>query len=101
MDSLRFTPSELQHWGSSLKGISELQVGSEVSGNKWELGDSFLLDRKADRGYCPFSEPSPHDAISDTPSTQLRLFAPPWRFLKILFHPTYRPTQTVNGDSSI
>ena len=32
--AIRFTPSDLQHWGSSLKCISGIQGGTEVSGIK-------------------------------------------------------------------
>ena len=58
-DLLRFTPSELQHWGSSLKGTSGIQGGAGVSGIKVKGGDSFLPGRKAGRGHFPFLNP-PH-----------------------------------------
>ena len=35
---LRFTPSELQHWGRSLKGTSGIQKGNEGSGKKVRAG---------------------------------------------------------------
>ena len=38
MDLLRLTPSELQHWGSSLKGTSGIQGETEVSGIKARAG---------------------------------------------------------------
>ena len=47
---LRFTLSELQHQGSSLKGTSGIQGETEVSGIK------------ASRGHCPFSKFSLHGA---------------------------------------
>ena len=34
MDLLSFTPSELQHQGSSLKDTSDIQEGTKVSGIK-------------------------------------------------------------------
>ena len=34
MDLLSLTPSELQHWGSCLKGTSSIRGGTEVSGIK-------------------------------------------------------------------
>ena len=34
MDLLRLTPSELHHWGSSLKGTRGIQVETEESGVK-------------------------------------------------------------------
>ena len=76
----RLTPSEFQHWGSSLKGTSSIQGGAEVS------------DIKASRGHCPFSKLPPHSwqagALSETPSTWLTLFDPPWISPGIPFHPT-------------
>ena len=47
---LRLIPSELQHQGSSLKGTSDRQGETEVSGIK------------ASRGHCPFAKPSPNRA---------------------------------------
>ena len=85
------TPSELQHRSSSLKSSHGIWGETEVSGIK------------ASRGHCPFSKPSPHRllesqiwhqlAISETPSTWLILFGPPWRSPETLPHPTYRLTQ--------
>ena len=42
MNLLRFTPSELQHWSSSLKGTSGRQRGTEVSGIKARAGGTAL-----------------------------------------------------------
>ena len=82
IDFLTLTPSELQHWGSSLKGTSGIREELKHLASRQELKDSFLPDRKAGRGYCPFSEHSttpPHPppctepqslqagAISETP----------------------------------
>ena len=38
MDLLRLNPSELQHWGNSLKGNSGMQGGTEVSNIKVKAG---------------------------------------------------------------
>ena len=38
MDLLRLTPFELQHWGSSLKDTSGIQIGTGVSGIKAGAG---------------------------------------------------------------
>ena len=54
--AIRFTPSDLQHWGSSLKCNSGIQGGTEVSGIKAGAGGQ-LSPRKVGRGHCPFSEP--------------------------------------------
>ena len=47
---LRFTPSELQHLGSSLKGTSVIQRETEV------------FSIMASRGHCPFAKPSTNRA---------------------------------------
>ena len=47
---LKLTPSELQHWGDSLKDTSGTQGRTEVSC----IG--------ARRGHCPFSKPFPNTA---------------------------------------
>ncbi|KAF6095163.1 hypothetical protein HJG60_012130 [Phyllostomus discolor] len=56
---LRLTLSELQHWGSSLKGTSGVQGENEVSGIK------------VTRGSCPFFKPSPHRASKCVPYLRL------------------------------
>ena len=56
---LRLMPSEIQHWGGSLKGTSGTQGETEVSGI-W-----------ASRGYCLFAEPSNHRANSLVPYLSL------------------------------
>ena len=43
---LRLTPSELQHWGSSLKGTSGIQGGTEVSDIKAEAGGQLFPRQK-------------------------------------------------------
>ena len=58
---LRLMPSEIQHWGGSLKGTSGTQGETEVSGI-W-----------ASRGYCLFAEPSPHRAGRLVPNLILHL----------------------------
>ena len=84
---LRPTPSELQHWGSSLKGTSGTH---RETGSVWHQGTH----------HCPSSKPSPHTAgkhaISETPSTWLTLFDLPWRSLEtassnLSAHPGYFP----------
>ena len=74
-DLLILTPSELQHWGSSLKGPSGVQEELKCLAARQELGNSFLSDRKVGRDHCPFSKPSPTEphrpqagALSETPS---------------------------------
>ena len=42
MNLLRLTPSELQHWGSSLKGTNGIQGELKCLASRQELGDSFL-----------------------------------------------------------
>ena len=54
-DGVSLTPSELERWGSSLKGTSGIQGRSEVSGIKVGAGG-----QKGGRDHCSFSEPSPH-----------------------------------------
>ena len=61
-DLLRHTPSELQKWGSSLKGTSVIHGETECLPSRWELWDSFLPERKVGRCHCLFSEPSHHRA---------------------------------------
>ena len=58
---LRPTPSELQHWGSSLKGTSGTHG---ETGSVWHQGTH----------NCPFSKPSPHRAGKRVP--YLRLHQP-------------------------
>ena len=53
MDLLRLPPYVLQHWGSSLKGTSGMQEGTEMSGIKARAGGSFLPDRKGFRATEP------------------------------------------------
>ena len=60
MDSLRLILSELQHQDSSLKGTTGIQGGTEVSGIKAGAERQYSPDRNVGKGYCPFSEPSPH-----------------------------------------
>ena len=43
MDLLRLPPYELQHWGSSLKGTSGMQEGTEMSGIKARAGRQLFL----------------------------------------------------------
>ena len=38
MDLLALTPSELQHWASSLKSTRDIQGGSEFSGIRMRVG---------------------------------------------------------------
>ena len=83
---VRIAPSELQHQGSRLKGMSGTQGESEVSGIR------------VSRDHCPFAEPSPQrasrlGAISETTSTWLTLCDPPQRSMEALSHPTYGTTQ--------
>ena len=108
MNLLRLTPSDLQHQGSSLKGTSGIQGGTEVSGIKAGAGGSFLTDRKVGRGHCPFLNPLPTkpeswqvNAISETISTWLTMFAPPRRSPETLSYPTYGPIQTINHEFSM
>ena len=53
MDLLRLTPSELQHWGSSLKGTSDIGGGTEVSGVKVRAGGQLSPRQKG--GQRPLS----------------------------------------------
>ena len=63
MNLLTLTPSELQHWESSLKCSDGIQGGAYVSGIKARAGGSFLPDRKVDRAT------ELAGAISETPPT--------------------------------
>ena len=85
MDLLRLTASELQHQGSSLKGISGIQGGTDVYDVQVRAGVqlSHCTDRWAE-AIISFMNPPPTeplswqvDAISETPSTLLTLFALP------------------------
>ena len=76
MDSVRFTSSELQHQGSSLKGTSVIQGEIQVTGIKVRAGDSFLLDGKVGTGHCLFSEPSTHRGTEPQSQLYLRLHQP-------------------------
>ena len=53
MDLLRLAHSELQHWGSSLKGTSGIQGGTEVSGVKVGAGGELSPRQKG--GQRPLS----------------------------------------------
>ena len=74
--------------------------GLKYLASRWELQDSLLPDRKAGRGHCPFSEPSPTEpqnqqagVVSQTPSTWLTLFSLLWRSPETLYRPSYQSTQ--------
>ena len=79
--------------------------------HQWYTGRNWSAWDQAGRGHCPFSEPSPHrttesqsqevDAISETSSTWLTLFALLWISLEALSHSSYRHTHAVNSDFSI
>ena len=56
---LKVTPSKLQYWGSSLKGTSDIQGETEVSGIK------------ESKGHCPFAKLSPHRADKLVPYLRL------------------------------
>ena len=56
---LRITPTELQHWGGSLKGTCGVNGETEVSG------------MKLSRGHCPFAKPSPQTAGKLVPYQRL------------------------------
>ena len=59
-DLLRLIPSELQHQNS--KPPVAYRGELKYLASRREVGDSFLLVRKAGRGHCPFSELSAHKA---------------------------------------
>ena len=50
MDLLRLPPYVLQHWGSSLKGTSGMQEGTEMSGIKARAGGQHFSTQQVDRG---------------------------------------------------
>ena len=80
----RFSPSELQHYGSSLKGTRSILGETEVPGIKVNIG------------LCPFSKPPQSwqaSTISETTSTLLKLFDLLWRSPETPLHPTCRPTK--------
>ena len=59
-DLLGLTPSELQHQGSRLKGITDIGGGTELSSiNVKKLGSSFLTDKSAEEATVPFLSPAP------------------------------------------
>ena len=81
-DLLRLTPSEIQHWGSSLKGTSGIQRRSEVSGIKASAGGQLSPRQKG--GQRPLSlfwtfPPQSHRAGRMVP--YLRLHQPGWHCL--------------------
>ena len=85
MDLPRLTPSELQHWDSSLKSTDGIWGGTKVSGIRVRSGGQLSQMRKVGRGHGSFSEPSPKRATepavkgqSKTPSIWLTWFVPPW-----------------------
>ena len=83
---LRLTPSELQHWGSSLKGTSGVQGETEVSGIR------------VSRGYYSFSKPCPHRASKLVP--YLTLHQPGYHCLTCLGDPqTLHLTQFMDPPS--
>ena len=59
LNLLRCIPSEVQHWGSYLKGTSDIREELKFLASERELGDSFLPDRKVGGGHCAFFEPFP------------------------------------------
>ena len=54
MDLLRLIPSELQHQGSSLKGTSDIQGGTEVSGINVRAGEQLFLRQKGEQRLLSF-----------------------------------------------
>ena len=83
---LRLTPSELQHRGSSVKGTSGIWKETEASGIKARAGGQLFHRQKGRQRHMSFFYPSTAESqswqaggISETPSTWLTLFAPPWK----------------------
>ena len=79
---------------------------SGIKAGSW--GKAFFQTERQAEAIVPFLSPSPTEpqsqqvgAITETPSTWLTLFAPPWRSPETPSHPTYGATQTVNHDLSI
>ena len=61
MDLLRLTCSELQHWGSSLKGSWNIQEGTEVSGTRASAGGTaFYQAEVLVEATVPFLSHPPH-----------------------------------------
>ena len=75
MNLLRLTSSELQCWGSRLKGTRDIRGKLNYLIWGWGLwGGSFLPERSAGRGHYSFAEPPPNRASSRMP--YLRLHQP-------------------------
>ena len=77
---LRLAPSQLQHWGGSLKETSGIQGETEVSG----IGESRGLSTRHHRA----SKLVPYLTLYHPP--WLSLCDPPWRSTETLSHPIYR-----------
>ena len=82
MDLYGLTPSELQCWGSSVKGARGIRLGTELSGIGARAGGQLSPRQSAGKATVPFISPLPRElaggAIHETPSTWLTLFALPW-----------------------
>ena len=55
----RLTPSELQHWGSSLKGTSGTQGGTEMSRISNFKGTAFFQTERQAKAIVSFLNPPP------------------------------------------
>ena len=53
--------------GKQIKRHQRYTGRTELSGNRWELGGSFLPERSASRGYCFSFEPPPFRASRQVP----------------------------------
>ena len=102
MDLLRLTPSEPQHWGSSLKSTSGIQGETEI--NVWHQGESWgtALSQtvRCVGAIVPFLNPPPTESqsqqagsISETSSAWLILFVLPWNSPETLSYPSFGPSQ--------
>ena len=81
MNLLSLTHSELQHWGSFLKGNRDILRGTELSGIRARAARA---DKSTGQGHCPFWSPTTTELASSHHiwvSINLTLIAPleiPW-----------------------
>ena len=102
-DLLGLTPSELCHSdsqcrGSRLKGIRNIQGGTEPSRIRVRaVCGSILPDKSTGRGYCSWNHRTTElvGGCHIWDSISLAQFAPPWWFPEALPLPIFGPTQTV------
>lgn len=105
--SLKITCSELQCWGSSSKGIRDIQGGTKLASGRGlaeQLSSRQKCWLKPLFPCCALLPPSLHmqaDTISEIPSPWLAPFTCPGDFPETLPNPTCRHTQAASSGFSI